>query len=146
MTDNLKILNDYANGDEFQRPVEWAVNEITELREKLAQLELALKVKDEKIKEITIYAALDTSTINGLAQLQMESLAIQPSQEALDEYVMSRLEEVILAATFSEALVLHRAINGDKQFTEDNLKDIRIGLQAVFNTAMSTPLYRLKDK
>jgi hypothetical protein len=62
--DNLKILNDYANGDKFQRPVEWAINEITKLR---AENE-ALRLNDKRLNFICskgvitafIFKALDS--------------------------------------------------------------------------------------
>jgi hypothetical protein len=64
---------------------------ITELRTKLAQAEAALKVKDEFIEPLTHVAGKEVNG-NKLHRLAIEAIAMQPSKEALDEYVMSRLE------------------------------------------------------
>lgn len=61
-------------------------DEITELRTKLAQLEAALKVKDEFIEPLTHVAGKEVNG-NYLSIAAMKALAIQPSQESLDEYV-----------------------------------------------------------
>jgi len=58
-----------------------------ELRTKLAQAEAALKVKDD-----ALYDAIEmVGHVDNIKRLHT-ALCIQPSQEALDEYVMSRLE------------------------------------------------------
>lgn len=47
--DTVKILDRYFAGDEFQRPIESAIEEITTLRQRVAELE---KERDELLKAL----------------------------------------------------------------------------------------------
>ena len=50
---HIKNLDDYANGDSYQRSVEWAVDEIKSLRQQLAEQAIIKANLCESLQEVT---------------------------------------------------------------------------------------------
>lgn len=67
--DILEILDRYAEGDEFQRPIETAIEEITKLREQVAAQAAAI----EKLKSALIESS--ALNINWSSDAEPETLA-----------------------------------------------------------------------